>query len=205
MTRISTLFVLLAASLLTACSSVSTPHLLGDAIDNAVAEEFNGVWKAGDTLFMVRHLGQGEFRAATSKWNESERKFEFDQGAVHIRALGDVLLLHLLEDSEEEEEGVPNHYSLARVILTETDEILLIPADARRFAAAVRAGELKGEVFGGGAGDAPEGFVEGSATNVDLSGTKEEIDAYLTADRVPLLFNVADCGVMRRVEDAKID
>lgn len=204
MHRISTLLLLLAASLLTACSSVSTPHLLGEAIDDAAAEEFNGVWKAGDTLFMVRHLGGGEFRAGTSRWNEGDRKFEFDQGLLHIRALGDVMLLHLQEDDEGEVEGAAE-YSLARVILTETDEILLIPADAKRFAAAVRAGELKGEVSGGGAGDAPEGFVQGSATNVQLAGTKEEIDAYLTADRVPLLFNVSDCGVMRRIEDAKIE
>jgi len=208
MLRIRSFILLLAAICLTGCSSVSTTHLLGEPIDDSTAEEFDGVWKAGDTLFMARHLGGGEFRVATSKWNELEKKFEFEQNRLFVRSLGKAMIMQLPEGDEDSGDGGEEkavQYSLARAILTETDELILIPADARRFAPAVQNGELKGEAFGAGAGEGVEGFAQGSATTVHLTGAKEEIDAFLTADRLLLFFNIEDGGVLRRVEEVKIE
>jgi len=178
-----------------ACSSVTTTHLLGEPIDDTQARALDGVWKLEDSLFLAHSVGEGRFQIASTKWDESEKKFKTDENTLIIRQIGEVLLVHI-EGEQEEAAAAEPRYALARIVLPGTGEIILLPADEQRFAEAVKREDLKGSVGGEQVG----GFMAGRPTDVHLTGTREEIDAYLTPERVALLFPVEKCSIVRRVE-----
>jgi len=180
-----------------ACSSVTTTQLLGEPIDDTQARALDGVWKCEDSLFMAHYVGEGSFQIASTRWDEPEKKFKSEESTVILRQIGEVLLMHVA--GEEETAAIEPRYALARLVLAGTGEIILIPADEQKFAQAVKRKELKGNV-GGVGGEQAEGFAAGGATDVHLTGTREEIAEYLTPERVALLFPVEKCGVARRIE-----
>jgi hypothetical protein len=187
-----------------ACSSVSTNHLLGDPIGDAQAQKLAGAWNGGDALFFVKPIGDGKVQVGTTKWNDSEQKFTVEQDAMYIRTVGDAMILHTVEQQEKGAASTTS-YVLSRIVLSETGEIIFMPPNMKKFVAAVHGGELKGEVSGNHQSGEVDGFMSSDATNVRLTGTKEAIDAYLTADRIALLFTLDGGGVLRRLEGVDID
>ncbi len=177
-----------------ACSSVTTTHLLGEPMDDTQARALDGAWKCEDSLFMAHYVGEGSFQIASTKWDELEKKFKTEESTFILRQVGEVLLLHVVADGKTA--AAEPRYSLARLVLAGTGEVIIIPADEQKFAEAVKRKELKGNL----GGEQVEGFAAGGATDVHLTGTREEIAEYLTPDRVALLFPVEKCGVARRVE-----
>lgn len=182
-----------------ACSSVTTTHLLGEPIDETRARELDGVWKCEDSLFMAHYVGEGKFQIASTKWDDAEKKFKTEENSLIIRQVGEALLLHIGEEQEKDAAAEPR-YMLARIVLPDTGEILLLPASEDQFANAVKRGDLKGKA----GRDQMEGFASGGASDVQLTGTREEIEEYLTPEHIALLFPIENCGVFRRIEGVDI-
>lgn len=180
-----------------ACSSVTTNQLLGDPIDEVQAHALDGVWRCEDSLFMAHYVGEGTFQIASTKWDDEQKKFKTEENSLIIRHVGDAMLMHVAEDQQE---GAEPRYSLTRIVVAGKGEILLLPADEKQFAGAVKRGDLKGTV----GGSQMEGFASGGASDVHLTGTREEIDEYLTPERIAVLFPVEGCVVARRVEGVEI-
>ncbi len=183
-----------------ACSSVTTTHLIGEPIDAEHAARIEGAWTGGDSVFFVHNLGDGKAHVATTRWSDGEQKFTIEQDTVFLRALGEAVILQIAEQREKENE---TRYSLTRLLITESSEIIYLAADADRFAAAIKRGELKGEAQGDG--EVVEGFAATQSNDVRLTGSKAEIDAYLTPERLNLLFPIEASGVLRRIENVEIE
>lgn len=188
--------------LLGACSSVTTTHLIGEPIDEEQGARFEGAWTGGESLFLAHYLGDGKLQIATTKWNESEKKFKIDQEILFIRKVGEAMFLQIPEDREGGA-NAPARYSLARLLLTENGEMIYLAADARQFGKAVDAGALTGEAKGLHGESTVEGFASDSQ-DVHLTGTKEQIDAYLTPEHVAVLFTLDEGGVLRRLDRVDI-
>lgn len=203
--RFAQLFIAAALLFLGACSSVTTTHLLGEPVDNETAGRLTGAWIGDESIVYTRHVGGGEFRLAATKWDTAQERFLVEESTVFIRSLHDALIVHVRTDDDEEEGEAEPEYAIARIILTETGEIIMLSPAIKRFIAAIRAGEFKGEVTGEGGADAPGAFFAGGPTTVHLSGTKEEIEDALTAERITDLFTIEESGVIRRIEGVKID
>lgn len=187
-----------------ACSSVTTNHLIGEPIEDTRASELNGAWSGGDALFLVKSLGDGKVRVGSPKWSDSDQQFTVEQDAMFLRAVGDAIILHTVEQQEEGAAST-TRYALSRLVLAETGELIFMPADVDRFASAVRNGELKGEIVGKGGGEPVDGFMSSDVTNVRLSASKAELDAYLTAERIALLFTLDGAGVLRRLDGVDVE
>lgn len=197
---LNSILVALLLLALGACSSVTTTHLLGEPIDAEQAARLEGAWVGGDSIFFVHHVGEGKTHVGTARWNDGEQKFTIEQDTVFVRAVGEAVILQIAEQREQESE---TRYSLTRLLITESGEIIYLAADADRFAAAIKRGELKGEAQGDG--EVVEGFAATRSKNVHLTGAKAEIDAYLTPERLSLLFPVEASGVLRRIENVEIE
>lgn len=204
--RITQVLISAALICLGACSSVTTPHLLGEPVDNETAGRLTGAWLGDESIAYSRHVGRGEFRLASTKWDTAQERFVLEESTVFIRSLNGALIIHVRTDESDEGAGAASpEYSIARLVLTEKNEIILLSPAIKRFIDAVKAGEFKGEISGEGGDDAAGGFFAGGPTTVHLGGTKEEIEAAFTRERITDLFTIEESGVLRRVEGVKID
>ncbi|GEM_PF-5960705 len=194
--------IALVCVFLGACSSVTTTHLVGEPIDAEQGAKLEGAWAGGDSLFLAHFLGDGKVQVASTKWNESEKKFKIDQDVLFVRSVGDAVFMQIPEQSEQGA-NTTTRYSLSRLLLTESGEIIYIPADAKQFGKAVDAGELTGKGEGLHADSTPDGFASDSR-DIHLTGSKEQLDAYLTPEHLALLFTLEGSGVLRRLDQVDI-
>ncbi len=110
MKQIITAFCLLATlAFLPGCQSVTSDHLIGEAVSVEAAEEFNGVWRLDDGIFLIHHEEDGGLAVAAVEWSDGE--FELNEFEVVLTRHHDMLFAHLFdeEDDHDKDEGHDDH------------------------------------------------------------------------------------------------
>jgi len=164
--------------LLTGCSTVTTVHPIGSALDGSLSEEISGTWMASQGHQLQVHCDKsGNLHFAAVEWKGDPGRFELESGTGVLRSLGDLLIFNYIED---EESGISNF-----VLLRVWDGYMVVwTPDVARFRTLVEEGKLAGV-----AGN------ESEYSDVQLTGSSAEITELLGSMDAGVLFTWSEPAI----------
>ncbi len=164
------------------CESVNSRHILGEKIQDDLAEQLDGTWVHGDAALTFHQTAPGEMRAAGVEWDDEEKKFKMLEFQLILSRLDDSIFLNLVRPvdlelpPEEKVEGM--WYQFMRCELGE-DEMTVWGVSTDPFAKAVEAKTLTGRVD----------------TKLDDQGEIQERHVWIEGDKAALDRFVRDAGI----------
>jgi len=199
MTRHLTLTSLICLIVLSlGCKSVTTEQLIGVPLDAETAEEYDGIWKLGDTVFFVQHEeddDEGELEVAHVEHNDNG--FELNQSEAVLTRHHDMRFIHFVDEEDEDDDAEgdegddeENEPWILLGIVSEVndDALVLFLPNYDRFEQALNENELAGEL-------------EDDGNTIHLQCDKETLDDYMSPDRFHEFFEMNQPGIMTRIGD----
>lgn len=171
---------------LSACSSVSSVHLvgrpLGEDLSKDLSGELKGSWMGPKGNLLLIHCDpEGVLSFASTGWKEDEGKFQLESEKGILRAIKDHLVINI-----EQDEGAYDFF----LIWVRDDQLAVWSPDVGAFQKLVSDEKLAGRVE------------EGSPKQVILTGDSEELAAALEKLEMSKLFEWADPAlVLVRIKD----
>jgi hypothetical protein len=163
------------------CDSVTSTALVGEKPVSLVAEEWDGTWlnAEGAVTLKVTDASQGKLRAS---WiEESGDELKLETWNIQIRSSGSWSFANVRDDGDDQE--IEERYLFTRV-KKDNRQILFWMPDTDAFTAAVKAGQLPGEI---------------SDSNVRLTALNADHLAVIKSDQRPTLFDWDEPLVLLRV------
>ena len=182
MTNKKLLFVagLLAASTLTACNTLKSPHYVGEA-ETFDADEMSevSVWTQNDTAYFVKVVDSNTLIAATLEWDKQKNDFVARSFPIIISLLEDHMFLNVKDG---------DLYTILRIAGTDEEEtIVLFTVDLEKMKRDISEGIIKGRI---------------EERTVVMECTKEEQDAYIR-EHFNSLFAMGGGNLVRRISEEK--
>lgn len=185
MKTIKLLFVSALLLCLWGCDSVTSTALVGEKAVNLVAEEWDGTWLSAEGAVTLKVLDakQGKLRAAWIEDSGGELKME--TWLVQIRSSGAWNFANVRDDDDDDDgdQEIEERYLFTRV-KKDSHQILFWMPDSDAFSAAVKAGQLPGEI---------------SDSNVRLAALNADHLEVIKSEKGPTLFDWDEPWVLLRV------
>jgi hypothetical protein len=199
---IATCLMMFAMTVLPACKSVVSDHLIGERLESEQAQAYEGVWRTNNAVVHIKNVGDGELIVAGLEWKDGA--FKLNELRVVVTRHQDANFVQMIADDDEEGNGADDTADadasedtepgdepwLVLGLLSSPNEDTLVLNSPRfdRFKQAVQADQLEGQI-------------EGDGNTVWIRGDKAALDGFVQPDRLHELFQLDDPGVLIRVGD----
>lgn len=135
--------VLLAATILTGCSLVTSDSPIASETSKELQNDLRGVWRCGDSVVHLEFDSAGRGVFASVEWDED--KFAQKQGELFAREVEDWKYVSAKSlDEKDKDEG----YVLGAFKRLDSGDLVVWPALGKAFRALVDEGKIEGEISG---------------------------------------------------------
>lgn len=143
---LSCLCLCVIAAVLTACEAVTIPSPMGEPVSTAPDPSLDGTWQVGEHVIFLKHIGEGELRAASLTWKESD--FQLQQHRLILSSEDEALYLNLVGESENKDANGPatTRFHFLRLLRPNADTLVLASPRTAVFREAVEQGALPGTI-----------------------------------------------------------
>ena len=183
--------LLFALTVLPGCKSVVSDHLIGVPLEAEQAQAYEGTWRLDDSVQHIKHLDGANLLVAGLEWDEDT--FKMNQHRVVVTGHSDTRFAMMVVEDDEDGEAAPAKAEggkpwllLGMVAASGGDALVLYAPDFDRFKQAFDEGKIQGELSEDG-------------NTLHIKGDKASLDALVTPDMLPELFQMKNPGVMTRI------
>lgn len=162
---ISIVSLLLLSLFLASCSSLQSPHIIGDRVifpDNDVGSET--VWEVDEEIYHIKIVSSNVIVGAVVEWDSASKTHKTTSGELVLSELNGKLFLNYKED---------DLYHIHRIVPSGNDSVVFYSVDNEEIKKLISTGRVESE--------------KGNGVYL-LKGTKEQIDIFI-AENIRTIFD----------------